>query len=104
MVCVSKDKELVLAAITGTKGNPTKLSTIRRVTGFSRKKVTESIRLLREEYPICSTKNAPGGYWLGDADDLRVNIMVLNAEANTTFETANNLSNLLHKMEGHNGF
>lgn len=92
--------ETVLATIErGTKEYPVSVRRIKMMTGVPRKTITGAIRELRKDHPICSTKTPPGGYWIGSAEDVKINIKVLNAEANSTFETANNLSALLKKME-----
>lgn len=89
----------VLSVISKDRNHPTFMRDIRSLTGLSRRRITDAVRELREKYPICSTKYEPGGYWIGNKDDLQEVILSLQRTAETTLETADNLRRLYAKME-----
>ena len=94
--------QLVLENISNDRGNPTYMSHLKTVTGLTRRQITDIIRDLRLNHPICSTKVAPGGYWIGDNSDIRALIADMRTSANTLLATADNLNQLM--MDGENGF
>lgn len=94
-----KQCETVLSTITATNlEDATPLKTIINRTGYTRRMVTDCIHKLREEHPICATKVAPGGYWIGDKSDLIRLERTLRAEANTTYNTAENIKRQINKL------
>lgn len=89
----------VLSVISKDREHPTFVRDIRALTGLSRRRITDAVRELRETHPICSTKYEPGGYWIGNKDDVEEVIQSLKRTAATTIETANNLRKIYNKME-----
>lgn len=91
--------ELVLSLISKDRNNPTYMNHLKMKTGLTRREITDIIRDLRFNHPICSTKVAPGGYWLGKGSDLRALIADMRATANTLLATADNLNQILYDGE-----
>ena len=88
--------EFVLRLISKDRENPTQMRTLENRTGLSRRAITDIIRDLRIDYPICSTKIAPGGYWLGKGSDLKALIADMRSTATTLLASADNLNQLLN--------
>ena len=61
-------------------------------TGYTRREITDVIKQLRKDYPICSTREAPGGYWLGDSVDIKRMEAYYEKSINTMQQTIDNLS------------
>lgn len=94
-----KQCEKVLRCIGHNSESPTMCKTIQGVSGLTRRQVTDCIRELRKEYPICSTKYPPGGYWFGSKLEMISMFNVMHAEANTLLQTAENVQNQIEQME-----
>lgn len=62
-------KQIVLELIPEGKKNALPASYFIGLTGLTRRQFTDIISILREDYPICADKQAPGGYWLGNEQD-----------------------------------
>lgn len=95
-------RQIILDLLSNDRKNPTSLKTLMLETGMTRRAITDVIRELRKNYPVCSTSYAPGGYWMGNVNDVMDEIVHLNATANTILKTAENLNRILAKMEGRN--
>lgn len=91
----SEMHEFILSLISKDRENPTQMTTLKSRTGLSRRAITDIIRDLRIDYPICSTKIAPGGYWLGKGSDLQALIADMRSTATTLLASADNLNQLL---------
>lgn len=89
------DKEKILDLLTCGKENSITMRQIKSRTGLSRRQVTQAIRELRTDYPVCSTNISPGGYWLGDDHDVKRMVCNLNATAYTYLQTAEKLKKQL---------
>lgn len=78
------DLQIVLDLIPEGRGEAKPCSYFTSLTGFKRREFTDIIQKLREEHPICATKEAPGGYWLGNSRDCLEMSISMQAVANTT--------------------
>ena len=96
---LSENCERVLSVISKDRNHPTHVNEIRALTGISRRRITDAVRELRKEYPVCSTKYEPGGYWIGDKEAVGELISSLIRTASTTLDTAYNLRKIYSKME-----
>ena len=89
----------VLEMISNDRSNPTYMSQLKLRTGLTRRVITDIIRDLRVNHPICSTKTAPGGYWIGRGSDIRALIADMRSSANTLNNTADNLNDILENLD-----
>lgn len=96
---LSENCERVLSVISKDRNHPTHVREIKALTGLSRRRITDAVRELRKDYPVCSTKYEPGGYWIGNKEDVLDVIVSLHRTAETTLDTAYNLRKLYNKME-----
>lgn len=100
----SMDTQMVLDALRCGQENSVSMKHLRQLTGLTRRRITETIRELRTNHPICSTNISPGGYWLGNDHDIKRMVCNLNATAYTYLQTAEKLKKHLSTERERNAF
>lgn len=82
------DLQIVLDLIPECRAEAKPGSYFTSITGLKRREFTDIIQKLREEHPICATKEAPGGYWLGNAMDCLEMSKSLDVISNTSLKNS----------------
>ncbi len=80
------------------KDNKKPMQYFRDNTGMSRRTITDTIRYLRKDYAICATREAPGGYWIGDIDDIDSTIHMLMQSKYTVDNTIRQMLRHRYKL------
>ncbi len=71
-------KQVILELIPKGKDNRKPMQHFRDHTGLPRRLITDILKDLREEYPICTTRQSPGGYWIATtSEELEETILML---------------------------
>ena len=92
---ISEIEMIIVSLISRDKKNPTSMKALRDRTGMTRREITEVIKSARRFYPICATRIAPGGYWIGGKDDIENMLVYYGNSILTMIETRDNLVKFL---------
>ena len=93
------ETELRILEILGTSEKPVTLSELKNLTGINKMTIKESIRHLREEYPICSNVREPYGYYISENEEqLQETINRIESQMKTLYVTSRNLKNQLKEF------
>lgn len=90
------EEKIILALIPTGRENAITRKQIVRITNFRDRHVRRTIQALRRNFPILSSYEKPGGYWVSvDKEEIKAFIRLLEVERRSYDETIKNLKGCL---------